>query len=77
MYKWLVTAGMKNGQILKCLWKSEKPGSMDVAKEIIPEKMPNNFITTALSESGESQILFRVEDVSTLEIKPFGEETKQ
>ncbi len=77
MYKWLVTVGMKNGQILKCLWKSEKSSSMDVAKEIIPEKMPSNFITTALSESEESQILFRVEDVSTLEIKPFGEEAKE
>lgn len=77
MYKWIVTVGMKNGQILKCLWNSEKSGSMDVAKEIIPEKMPSNFITTALSESGESQILFRVEDISTLEIEPFGEEEKQ
>lgn len=77
MYKWLVTVGMKNGQILKCLWKSEKSGSMEVAKDIMPEKMPQNYIVCALSEDKKSQICFKAEDISTLEITPFVEETKQ
>jgi len=71
MYKWLVTVGMKNGQILKCLWKSDKSGIVEVTKEIIPEKMPNNCIVSTISESGESLVSFRVEDISTIEIKPF------
>ncbi len=77
MYKWLVTVGMKNGQILKCLWRSDKYNSTDVMEEIIPEKMPVNYIVSAFSKDEKSQISFRVEDISTLEITPFGKETKQ
>ncbi len=70
MYKWLVTIGMKNGQILKCLWKSEKSNSVDVAKEFMSKKILSNLFIAAISEGEESQMFFRAEDVSTLEIKP-------
>ncbi len=77
MYMWSLTIGMKNGQILKCLWESKESGSLDVVKEIIPEKMPSNYFVTTSSENGKSQITFRVEDISTLKVALFGEEKKE
>lgn len=78
MYKFTLVIGLKNGQMLTGVYETEKAGSVDVAKELIPEKyIGNSYINAIMSEDGKEQIFFRAEDISMMKISAYkGKEQK-
>ena len=50
MYKFTLVIGLKNGQMITGVYETSKSGSVDVAKELIPEKYAGNYINAVMSE---------------------------
>ena len=73
MYKITLVIGLKNGQMITGVYETSKSGSVDVAKELIPEKYAGNYINAVMSEDGEEQIFFRAEDISMMKISAYQE----
>lgn len=72
MYKFTLVIGLKNGQMLTGVYETKKVGSVDVAKELIPEKyVGNSYINAIMSEDGKEQIFFRAEDISMMKISAY------
>lgn len=78
MYKFTLVIGLKNGQLLTGVYETEKAGSVDVAKELIPEKyIGNSYINAIMSEDGKEQIFFRAEDISMMKIRAYKEKEQK
>lgn len=78
MYKFTLVIGLKNGQMLTGVYETEKAGSVDVAKELIPEKyIGNSYINAIMSEDGKEQIFFRAEDISMIKISAYKEKEQK
>lgn len=74
MYKFTLVIGLKNGQMITGVYQTSKSGSVDVAKELIPEKyIGNSYINAMMSEDGKEQIFFRAEDISMMKISVYQE----
>lgn len=78
MYKFTLVIGLKNGQMLTGVYETSKSGSVDVAKELIPEKYAaNSYINAIMSENGKEQIFFRAEDISMMKISAYQEKEQK
>ncbi len=72
MYKYLLVVGLKNGQMISGIYETEKTGSLEIAKEIIPESYKgNSLINAVMSEDGKEHIFFRAEDISMMKISAY------
>ncbi len=71
MNKCSLVVGLKNGQMIAGIYETEKIGSLDIAKEIIPEEYKGSVINTVISEDGKEQIFFRAEDISMMKISAY------
>lgn len=78
MHKFTLVIGLKNGQMLTGVYETEKAGSVDAVKELIPEKyIGNSYINAIMSEDGKEQIFFREEDISMMKISAYKEKEQK
>lgn len=78
MYRFSLVIGLKNGQMIAGYYETSKSGSLDVAKELIPEKYEaNSYINAIMSEDGKEQIFFRAEDISMMKISAYKEKEQK
>lgn len=74
MCKVSLAIGLKNGQMISGIYQTEQTGSLDIAKEILPEKYEGeSYISAIMSEDGKEHIFFRTEDVSVMKISTYQE----
>lgn len=72
MHKYSLVIGLKNGQMIAGIYETEQTGSLDIAKEIIPESYKGNSLINAIvSEDGKEHIFFRIEDISMMKISAY------
>lgn len=67
MIKWKITIILKSGKIVKGIYESGKTNSLEVAREMLPERKPTNVFGFK-SEDGNKNVFVMVTEVSAFDV---------